>query len=63
MIDPNLEQSTGVPDEEAVHPGLREGAAPISGSDAADTEHLNEAIRQALQNVGEPVKDDFGTAG
>lgn len=63
MIDPNLEQNTNVPDQEAVHPGLREEAAPIPGNDVADTDHLNEAIRQALQNVVEPVKDEFGTAG
>ena len=62
MIDPNLEQSTNVADEEAVHPELRGGAAPMQGGDTADTDHLNEAIRQALQNAQESGKDEFGTA-
>ncbi|KAK5946096.1 hypothetical protein PMZ80_000235 [Knufia obscura] len=62
MIDPNLEQSTSAADQETVHPELREGAPPIEGDDTADTDHLNEAIRQALQNANEPVKDEFGTA-
>jgi hypothetical protein len=62
MIDPNLEQSTNVTDQEAVHPELREGAAPMQGGDTADADHLNEAIRQALQNAQEPGKEEFGTA-
>ena len=63
MIDPNLEQSTPVADQEAVQPDLRGGAAPVLVSDTADADHLNEAIRQALQNATEPARDEFGTVG
>lgn len=65
MIDPNLEQGTNVTGQEAVHPELREAASavPSASGDTADTDHLNEAIRQALQTADEPVKDEFGIAG
>ena len=63
MIDPNLEQSTPVADQEAVQSNMQDGAASLPTGDTADTDHLNEAIRQALQNATEPARDEFGTAG